>query len=194
MFITHIHSYSNPIKKTFHYAINVTTTKAELFAIKCGINQAVQILDIFHIIVITNSIYSAQHIFNLSVHPYQLQSITIAKDLKMFFNKQSTNSIEFWDCPSDSKWSHHVLVDKDIKKFNLTPISPSKVLWDFDKKEESNNIIKNWHMTFQTSDLKGNYFLDLLDNNLCIIKPSYIKEGPWIKHFGHSNLLCARAT
>ena len=63
-----------------------------------------------------------------------------------------------------------------MKKFNLTPISPSKVLWDFDKKEESNNIIKNWYITFQVSDLKDNYFFNLLDNNLYNIEPLYIKE------------------
>jgi len=33
-----IHSYSNPIKKTLHYAINITTTEAVLFTIRCRIN------------------------------------------------------------------------------------------------------------------------------------------------------------
>ena len=32
-------------------------------------------------------------------------------------------------------------------------------------------------MTFQVSNLKDNYFLDLLDNNLYNTKPLYIKEG-----------------
>ena len=31
-------------------------------------------------------------------------------------------------------------------------------------------------MTFQVSDFKCNYFLDLLDNELYTIKPLYIKE------------------
>jgi len=38
MFISHIHSPSNPIKKTICYAVNITSTEAELFAIRCGIN------------------------------------------------------------------------------------------------------------------------------------------------------------
>ena len=38
----------------------------------------------------------------------------------------SINIIKFWDCPSSTKWPLHVSVDKDIKKFNLIPISPSK--------------------------------------------------------------------
>jgi len=33
-------------------------------------------------------------------------------------------------------------------------------------------------MTFQTSDRKGKQFLDLVDNNLKIIEPAYIKGGP----------------
>jgi len=68
------------------------------------------------------------------------------------------------------------------------------MLWDFDKKEECNNIIKNWQMTFQALDLRGKHFLNLLDNELYCIEPSYTRRDPWIKHFGHSNLLCARAT
>jgi len=49
-------------------------------------------------------------------------------------------------------------------------------------------------MTFQASDLKGKHFLNLLNDDLTNIKPSYTKGGPWINHLGHSNSLCARAT
>ena len=49
-------------------------------------------------------------------------------------------------------------------------------------------------MTFQASDLKGKLFLDLLDDNSNIIKPSYTKGGSWLKVFGHSNSLCAHAS
>ena len=49
-------------------------------------------------------------------------------------------------------------------------------------------------MTFQTSDLKEKHFLDLLDNDNNIIELTYIKGKLWLKYFGHSNLLCARAT
>jgi len=41
IFITHIHSYSKPIKKAIYYVVNITTTKVELFTIRCGINQVV---------------------------------------------------------------------------------------------------------------------------------------------------------
>ena len=48
-------------------------------------------------------------------------------------------------------------------------------------------------MIFQASDNKGRKFLELLDDNLNIIKPTYSKDGSWLKYFGHSNLLYTKA-
>jgi len=45
-------------------------------------------------------------------------------------------------------------------------------------------------MRFQASDGKENNFMDLLDDNFNIIELSYIKGGPWLQAFGHSNSLC----
>ena len=45
-------------------------------------------------------------------------------------------------------------------------------------------------MTFQASDGKERQFLNLLDDNLNTIELSYIKGGPWLQSFGHSNSLC----
>ena len=49
-------------------------------------------------------------------------------------------------------------------------------------------------MTFQVSEGKGKQFLNLLDDNLNAIEPSYTKGSPWLQMFGHSNSLCAHAT
>ena len=48
-------------------------------------------------------------------------------------------------------------------------------------------------MTFQASDNKGRYFLDLLDNDLNLIELTYSKGELWLKFFNYSNPLCARA-
>ena len=101
--ITHIHLYSNLIRKTIHHTVNIITTEAKLFAIRYGINQAIQILNTSHIIFITNFIHLAQHIFDFSIYLYQQQSIVISKHFKAFFNKNSSDLIKFWDWPSDSK-------------------------------------------------------------------------------------------
>jgi len=53
-----------------------------------------------------------------------------------------------------------------------------KTLWDYSKKTECNDILNIWKITFQALDGKGNQFLDLLDDNYCFIKPSYVKGGP----------------
>jgi len=39
--ISHIHRGQEIIAKSVHYAINITSTKAKLFTIRCGINHAV---------------------------------------------------------------------------------------------------------------------------------------------------------
>ena len=64
MSILHVYSCSNNVKKTIHYTVNVTSTEVELFAIRCGINQAIHIPDINHIIIITNAIHLVQYIFD----------------------------------------------------------------------------------------------------------------------------------
>jgi len=48
--------------KTIHHGVNVTSTETELFAIRYGINQATQISDISHIIVVTDLIQQSTHI------------------------------------------------------------------------------------------------------------------------------------
>ena len=48
-------------------------------------------------------------------------------------------------------------------------------------------------MTFQALDNKGRNFLELLNDNLNIIEPTYSKYRLWLKLFSHSNSLCIRA-
>jgi len=176
-FITHIYMLNKPLMKTIHHAIHVTSTEAELFAIRCGINQSLSVNNISKIVVITDSIHAVKKVFNPSVHPYQTQLVTILLDLCKFFNCCETNSIKFWKCPSHLKWCLHNEVDKETKMFNLMPLYPCKNSWEFSKKSESDDILNIWKMTFQASNLKGKQFLDLLDNENNIIESSYSKRG-----------------
>ena len=59
--------------------------------------------------------------------------------------------------------------------------------------DECNDIINQWKITFQALDNKERSSLDLLNNDLNIIKPLYSKGGSWLKHFSYSNSLCAKA-
>jgi len=191
--ISHIHSYNRPLVKTVHHASFVTTTEAELFAIRCGINQARHIPNVSKIVVVTDSIHAARKIFDYKSHPYQIHSCAILKDLRMFFSSNESSSIEFWECPSKLRWNLHSSVDKDSKSFSLSPSYPTKQSWDYRKKIDCDDSLNLWKMTFQASDGKGRHFLELLDDELNPIEPHYKKGGPWLQSFGHSNSLCARA-
>jgi len=79
-----------PLTKTIHHAINVTSTEAKLFAIRCGINQSICFNNISKIIVITNSIHTARRIFDPSSHSFQTMSAVILLDLHDFFQEAMT--------------------------------------------------------------------------------------------------------
>jgi len=192
--IAHIYVFNKPVVKTIHCTINVTSSEAEFFTIRCGINHAVLSQETLKIIVVTDSIHITKKIFDPSLHMLQKQAASILSELREFFNHCSTNTIKFWECPSKSNWHLHKAVDTDTKSFNLTPLLPNKLSWDFSKKLESDNIINNWKMTFQASDLKGRNFLELVDNDNNTLEPTYCKGGTWLQFFGHSNTLCTRAT
>ena len=190
----HIHSANHPLIKTVHHATFITSTEAELFAIRCGINQACIKEGVSKIIVVTDSIHIVEKIFDSKSHSYQPHTIAILSELHCFFESSQENSIKFWECSSHLKWRFHNDVDKDSKSFNLTPSFLCKISWDYCKKTDSNDIINQWKMTFQALDGKGKHFLDLVDNNLNSIEPAYTKGGPWLQIFSHSNLLCAYTT
>ena len=191
--ISHIHLANRPLIKTVHHASFVTSTEAELFAIRCGINQAYLISNVSKIVVVTDSIHMAKKIFDYGSHSFQIHSAAILSKLRIFFSSNNSNSIEFWECPSKLRWIFHHDVDRDSKAFSVTPSYLTKLSWDFCKKSDCNKWSKLWKMTFQASDGKGNHFLDLLDDDLNVIELSYVRGGLWLQAIGHSNSLCAHA-
>jgi len=68
--VSHIQRGYEIITKTIHQTMNVLSTKAELFAIKCSISQASQMQGITSIVIITDVIHIAKHIFNIFIHSY----------------------------------------------------------------------------------------------------------------------------
>ena len=109
------------------------------------------------------------------------------------FSLHQKNSIKFWECSNHCNWFLYKAVDTKSKLFHLTPLFSSKLFWDFSKKQECNNLVNRWKMTFQVLDSKGKHFLDLVDGDENTLEPFYIKSSSWLKYFGHSNTLCARA-
>ena len=72
--IAHIHSTNRPLTKTVHHISFITSSEAELFAIRCGINQACLLDNISKIVVVTDSIHVAKKIFDPGSHPFQIHS------------------------------------------------------------------------------------------------------------------------
>ena len=68
--VSHIQREYEIITKTIHHTINVLFIEAELFVIRYGIYQVLQIQDISHIVIITNTIHITKYIFDLSIYPY----------------------------------------------------------------------------------------------------------------------------
>jgi len=98
--VSYIHIHDQPLVKMVHHAAFVTSTEAELFAIRCSINQVCNKANISKVIIITDSIYAAKKIFDTKFHSYQIHMFVILNELRQFFTKCQENHIEFWKCPS----------------------------------------------------------------------------------------------
>ena len=86
MSISHTYIYNKPITKTLHHVVHITSTEAELFAIRCSINQAMSHNEILKIIIITDLIHAAKKIFNPTSYPYQVHVAFILIELYSFFS------------------------------------------------------------------------------------------------------------
>ena len=192
--ILHTHILNHPLIKILYYAAFVTSAEAELFTIRCSINQVLSKENISKIIVFTDSIHIAKKIFDPLSYPLQIHAVAILNELRQFFSRDSNNSIEFWECPSHLNWHLHKAVNLETKTSNPTPVYPCKTSWDYSKKTECDDILNNWKITFQASDSKRNQFHNLLDDNFNIIELFYAKGGPWFQSFEHSNLLYAHTS
>jgi len=76
----------------------------------------------------------------------------------------------------------------------MDPIIPSKMSWEFIKKEECDIIVRKWQMYFQASNFKGRYFLNLNNSDGQPICLTYFKDKAWLKHFHLFNLLYVHIT
>jgi len=93
--ISHVHICDHPLTKTVHHTAFITSIEAELFAIKCSINQACSKENVSKIIIITDYIHMAKKIFDSKSHPYQLHMTAILSELRRFFAVNQENSIKF---------------------------------------------------------------------------------------------------
>jgi len=79
--VSHVHICDHPLIKMVHHATFITSTEAELFVIRCSINQAYSKENVSKIIIVTDSIHVAKKIFNDKSHPYQIHTTAILCEL-----------------------------------------------------------------------------------------------------------------
>ena len=68
--ISHVHIHNHSLTKMVHHIVYIANTEAELFAIRCSINQACGKNNISKIVIVTESIHTAKKIFDSRFHLY----------------------------------------------------------------------------------------------------------------------------
>ena len=68
--VSYIQRKHNIIRKTVYYAMNILSTEAKLFIIRCGISQATQIQGVKQIVIIIDAILVVKRILNTSHYLY----------------------------------------------------------------------------------------------------------------------------
>ena len=68
--VAHVYTYphAHPAKTT-HHAMNVTSTEAELFAIRAGVAEALKNPDVNKIVIFTDSMQAAKLAIDPTFHP-----------------------------------------------------------------------------------------------------------------------------
>ena len=139
-------------------------------AIQLGIAKATS-LDVDRIVVITDSLSSARKALDPSHHSGQGESIAIAHLLRPFFNCNSNNKVEFWDCPSKARWHLRAIVDDDAKS-TIVPCTQFTSL-DALRDKLSKACTDQWITTFNHGHNKGHQFVQLRVNK----RIHTLKEG-----------------
>jgi len=175
-------------------AMNIIPIKAELMSIHIGLIPAIDNKDTHQILIITDTISAAKNILESQPNPLQKSILSIANNMKSFFSRDNRNVIHFWQCSNKTEWPRHKLVDDQVKAAKNRPIYPSRNLYQFNRKKECNDALKEWQNSFFTSQKKGQLFLDFEDKKQIVIKPTYTKDSSWLLAISFTNALCIHFT
>jgi len=135
----------NHITRQAHtQAINITSVKAKLMAIYIGLMPALNNNNIHQILVVTDAISATNYILESRPNPLQKAVLSIASNLKSFFEKDNRNHIYFWQCSKKAKWPRHILVDDQVKASANVFILPSKNSYLFNRKKECDSALIEW--------------------------------------------------
>ena len=107
-------------------APNVTSSEAEIFAIRCGINKATTLEEINQIIVIMDSIQCAQKLFDTSNLSLQGHTIATSHCLRAFFKKTLPTPSIFGTAPVMTDGPYTTKLIPKQSHFNYPYNTPTK--------------------------------------------------------------------
>ncbi|KJA13557.1 hypothetical protein HYPSUDRAFT_209437 [Hypholoma sublateritium FD-334 SS-4] len=110
-----------------------------------------------HIVIFTDHITSAKKALDPLIHSGQGHSLAVCHALLVWFDADPLNTLEFYDCPSKAEWDVHRKVHQFLK--DLPPVPEWRQLF------------------FRDPTFASRQFLQLLNLDDNLIKPSYLKGG-----------------
>ncbi|KAK1233971.1 hypothetical protein PQX77_002838 [Marasmius sp. AFHP31] len=132
-----------------HFAVTWVTSGAEPYK---------------HIIVLTDSIASAERAVDPSLHSGQAHSLAVCKALNEWLFDDDDREIKFIEVPSSAKWSVHHSAHLFVR--GLPPIgtgSAPQTSLDYLRKKAMDACQDAWVTRFQEAKYKAGQFLELSD-------------------------------
>ncbi|KJA12527.1 hypothetical protein HYPSUDRAFT_210435, partial [Hypholoma sublateritium FD-334 SS-4] len=159
----------------------VLTPEAELSAIRFAVVRATQVPGCTRIVIFTDHIASAKKALEPSVHSGQGHSLAVCRALLVWFAADPLNILEFYDCPSKAEWDVHHEVHQFLLGLPPVPGLRPRMTLDSLRKYVTDRCNAEWRqLFFRDPTFAGRQFLQLLDLDNNLIKPSYLKGGSWI--------------
>ncbi|KJA14979.1 hypothetical protein HYPSUDRAFT_208252, partial [Hypholoma sublateritium FD-334 SS-4] len=130
-----------------------------------------------------------------SVHSGQGHSLAVCRALLVWFAADPLNTLEFYDCPSKAEWDVHHEVHQFLLGLPPVPGLRPRMTLDSLRKYATDHCNAEWHqLFFRDPTFAGRQFLQLLDLDDNLIKPSYLKGRSWIPAAKASTSLVSRMT
>ncbi|KJA13170.1 hypothetical protein HYPSUDRAFT_1080581, partial [Hypholoma sublateritium FD-334 SS-4] len=173
----------------------VLAPEAELSAIRFVVVRATQVPGCTRIVIFTDHIASAKKALDPSVHSGQGHSLAVCRALLVWFAADPLNTLEFYDCPSKAEWDVHHEVHQFLLGLPPVPGLRPRMTLDSLHKYATDRCNAEWRqLFFRNPTFASRQFLQLLDLDNNLIKPSYLKGGSWIPAAKVSTSLVSRMT
>ncbi|KJA20098.1 hypothetical protein HYPSUDRAFT_142665 [Hypholoma sublateritium FD-334 SS-4] len=173
----------------------VLAAEAELSAICFAVVRATQVPGCTRIVIFMDHIASAKKALDASIHSGQGHSLVVCRTLLVWLDTNPLNILKFYNCPSKAEWDVHYEVHQFLKGLPPVPGLWPRMTLDSLRKYATDRCNAEWgQLFFRNPTFAGQQFLQLLNLDDNLIKPSYLKGGSWIPVAKASTSLVSRMT